>query len=263
MPRRVVLDSDVFRGANDDDLRAVRMQGFAVRVSAIAFAETWARAIQETTPSILERPVQRLLGHSRKPVPIEEPLEMMVLRRGGVLPREAGDASLADHEAGLEEAWKIATRSPLSLPDLTRGAFLVQAVDAGRSRWISFCRRWTERQIDPVKLDVLQAAERTHLIEALQAEIKEVLSQGISDAGWHTGLDAFARVMASRAIDGATGQRTTGLHDAGDVQQLQHLVDDSVTLLTNDRRLRNSVRESGSPQSRRVLSLNELLAREP
>jgi hypothetical protein len=263
MARRVVLDTNYFRGASDDDLRAVRVRGFALRVSAIALAETWARAIRDTDPFILGRAAQRLRHHSRERIPVEEPLEMMVLRRGGILPPEAGDASLAAHEAGLEVAWEIATRSPLSLQDLHQGAFLVQAVDAGRTRWKSFCRRWIERQIEPGTREVLRTAPHTDLVEVLQAEIKEILSQGISDAGWRAGLDVFARVMASRAISGGTGQRTTGLNDAGDVQQLQHLVDEDVTFLTNDKRLRDSVRESGSPQSHRVLSLKELLERAP
>lgn len=136
-------------------------------------------------------------------------------------------------------------------------------MDDARARWISFCRRWTERQIKPETLEVLRAANRTELIEVLQAEIKEVLSRKISDASWRAGLDLFAQVMTVRAIDGAIGHRPIGSNDAGGVEQLQQLVDEDVTFLTNNKRLRQSVRESGSPQSHRVLAMDELLTRAP
>lgn len=70
MTRRVVLDSNIFRGANEEDLRALRMRGFMLRVSAITLAETWARAIRETKPSLLERAVQRLRRQSRESLPL-------------------------------------------------------------------------------------------------------------------------------------------------------------------------------------------------
>jgi hypothetical protein len=282
----LALDSSVFRAAGDDRLRDLRRAGYDLRVSIIAFAETWARALRdlrdpkpgkdpEGSLRTFKVAALRLKRHSREDTPIEPALDYYVLAHGRPRHQILGSVSAEDLHRQYESAWEVATDPNFDRARLEEGAVLVESIRGMRERWKHFCRTWRERAVDGTvdgietkaapaeKLRVLREANPHELVPILQSVIADCFTNehGLP-SGWVAGLDAFTRLMAFQAIHGGSGARPPGHHDGPDAHQLPHLAAGAI-VVTRDQNFIDEVDRCGTRLAPWVCTDEQILRAPP
>ncbi len=282
------LDSGVFRFTGDDRLRDLRRAGYDIRVSIIAFAETWARALRDlTAPEFAKDPESsfrifktaalRLKRHSRDIAPMEPALDYYVLAHGRPRLENFGSPPMSadDLRRQHESAWEVATDPKFDRARLEEGAALVESVRSIRERWKHFCRTWRERAVHGIvdgihteaasaeNLPVLREANSDKLVPILQDQITEFFTNECGlPSDWVAGLDAFTRLMAFQAIHGGGGGRPPADHDGPDAHQLPHLAAGAI-VVTGDQNFINEVDRCGTHLAPWVCNVEQILRAPP
>lgn len=255
MKKRIVLDSNYFRGAPIQVLRALAARGFRISVSVLALHEVWANAVVTENLGLIYGRARALADlvdaeHPIAPVGVE-----LIARLGG----------RTHSPEFVQPTWGYADKMRTIWTGLCARRFDEAAVRgaglATNNQIDEIAQGWLESCLEAAELrEEIRRVPEHDAVVRLGASLAETCSRGIAlhlgvQERWH----GYYRTAALYAVRAALGSyRQPEANDSEDLQLLMHLGDD-VVLATFDKGLIQYVDAAGSFQAPWVRTLGELM----
>jgi hypothetical protein len=255
--RRVVLDTNCFRGLKANDLQPLMDAGLQISVGQSAFYETWARAVHENKPGIIIGPARSLAAVVDPEYPIAPNRGDLVWRFSSERRRRERDRVTARYLAWACLNWSLISTGNIDVEILRKHGSDADdyLAKAGRS-WQIYASRWKrEEQLEAFRA-LAPGRRRSLFINHITSDLWR---NGFPARTLRRRMHGFYSVIAWHMWSTAQGATQATANDSEDIASLMHLAEPAF-LLTRDEKLITAVDASGTYQAPWVLRLADFVS---
>jgi hypothetical protein len=255
--RRIVLDTNCFRGLKAKELLALRNDGFKISVGQSALYEAWAAAAREARPGIVLGPARELSEVIDPDYPIAPTRGDLLWRFSATRRRHDQDRTTPRYRAWATLNWRLAATGNVEEGELQRLGLEANDYLAGAgSSWKRFAAKWAQHDQVEAFRALPDRRRRSLFVNHITSDL---WSRGFRAGLVRSRLHAFFHAIAWHMWSTATGATTATDNDSEDLAGLMHLAE-SAFVLTHDEKLIRAVDLSKTYQAPWVRTLAEMHA---